>query len=132
MAFSVLIVDDSPAMRSFIRRVLDMSGFDVGSVIEAGDGLEALGHLSSNWVDVVLTDINMPRMNGEELLRQMWGDELLKEIPVIVVSTDSTEARIQTMTSLGAKGYVTKPFHPEKLRSELERVLEMANVFHRT
>ena len=128
MAFSVLIVDDSPAMRSFIRRVLDMSGFDVGSCFEAGDGLEALERLSEQWVDVVLTDINMPRMNGEELLRRMSEDELMKEIPVLVVSTDSTEARIETMAALGAKGYVTKPFHPEKLRIELERVLEVANV----
>ena len=128
MAFSVLIVDDSPAMRSFIRRVLDMSGFDVGSCLEAGDGIDALERLSQQWVDVVLTDINMPRMNGEELLRRMSEDELMKEIPVVVVSTDSTEARIETMTGLGARGYVTKPFHPEKLRLELERVLEVANV----
>ena len=128
MAFSVLIVDDSPAMRAFIKRVIDMSGFDVGTCLEAGDGEEALEVLNRSWVDIVLTDINMPRMSGEELVRNMHQDEMMKEIPVVVVSTDSTEIRIKTMINLGAKGYVTKPFHPEQLRFELERVLEVSNV----
>ena len=128
MAFSVLIVDDSPAMRAFIKRVIDMSGFDVGTCLEAGDGEEALEVLNRSWVDIVLTDINMPRMTGEELVRNMHQDEMMKEIPVVVVSTDSTEIRIKTMINLGAKGYVTKPFHPEQLRFELERVLEVSNV----
>ncbi len=128
MAFSVLIVDDSPAMRAFIKRVIDMSGFDVGTCIEAGDGEEALEILTRSWVDIVLTDINMPRMSGEELVRKMHDDEMMKEIPIVVVSTDSTKIRIETMISLGAKGYVTKPFHPEQLRFELERVLEVSNV----
>ena len=127
MSFTVLIVDDSPAMRSFIRRVVSMSGFDVGNCLEAADGEDALSQLENNWVDVVLTDINMPRMNGEELVRRMHQDELMRGIPVVVVSTDSTEFRMKTMMELGARGYVTKPFHPEKLRCELERVLEMAN-----
>lgn len=127
MAFSVLIVDDSPAMRAFIKRVIDMSGFDVGTCIEAGDGEEALEVLRNSWVDIVLTDINMPGMSGEELVRKMHQDEIMREIPIIVVSTDSTEVRMGTMISLGAKGYVTKPFHPEQLRSELERVLEVTN-----
>ena len=68
MSFTVLIVDDSPDMRSFIRRVVAMSGFDVGNCLEAADGEDALSQLENNWVDVVLTDINMPRMNGEELV----------------------------------------------------------------
>ena len=128
MAFSVLIVDDSPAMRAFIKRVIDMSGFDVGTCLEASDGEEALEVLNRSWVDIVLTDINMPRMSGEELVRNMHQDEMMKEIPVVVVSTDSTEIRIKTMINLGAKGYVTQPFHPEQLRFELERVLEVSNV----
>ncbi len=127
MSFTVLIVDDSPAMRSFIRRVVAISGFDVGNCLEAADGKDALSQLENNWVDVVLTDINMPRMNGEELVRRMHQDELMRGIPVVVVSTDSTEFRMKTMMELGARGYVTKPFHPETLRCELERVLEMAN-----
>jgi two-component system, chemotaxis family, chemotaxis protein CheY len=123
MAFNVLIVDDSPAMRSFVRRVLDLSGIDVGICLNAGNGQEALDLLRSQWVDVILTDINMPTMDGEQLLKALEVDETLRTIPVIVISTDSTQYRVQSMLTLGAKGYVTKPFLPETLREEMEKVL---------
>ncbi|MFY9725523.1 MAG: response regulator [Bryobacteraceae bacterium] len=123
MELHVLIVDDSPAMRSFIHRVLELSGLEVGRCLEASNGEEALRLLEDNWVDAVLTDINMPQMDGEELLRRMSGHAVLRSIPVLVVSTDRTEGRIQKMLTLGAKGYVTKPFAPETLRDELERSL---------
>jgi two-component system, chemotaxis family, chemotaxis protein CheY len=125
MAISVLIVDDSPAMRTFIRRVIDLSGFEIDEYSEASDGAEALKQLESSWVDIVLTDINMPQMNGEELVRQMAEHEMLRMIPVVVISTDSTATRIERLMSLGARGYVKKPFLPETLREELERVLEV-------
>jgi two-component system, chemotaxis family, chemotaxis protein CheY len=123
MAYNVLIVDDSPAMRSFVRRVLDSSGLAVGSCHEAGDGKEALGVLEREWVDVVLTDLNMPIMDGEQFVRCLGASESLRSIPVLVVSTDRTDGRVREMLSLGASGYVTKPFLPETLREELERVL---------
>ena len=123
MAFDVMVVDDSPAMRRFIRRVIEVSGFRVGRYLEAGDGEEALAQLESEWVDVVLTDINMPKMDGETLVKEMRQLELLMAIPVIVISTDATESRMDRLRSLGAKGYVTKPFAPERLREEIESVL---------
>jgi two-component system, chemotaxis family, chemotaxis protein CheY len=123
MAYNVLIVDDSPAMRSFVRRVLDLSGLTVGRCLEAGNGKEALDLLREEWVDVVLTDINMPVMDGEEFVRRLEEDDALRSIPVLVVSTDRTDGRIQRMLALGAKGYVTKPFLPETLRAELESIL---------
>ena len=123
MAYSVLIVDDSPVMRSFIRRVLGLSGFEVGECMEAGNGEEALAQLSAHRVDVILTDINMPGMNGEELLRRLAIDGTLKSTPTIVISTDATNERIVRMIELGAHGYMSKPFTPEGLRDELERVL---------
>lgn len=123
MAYSVLIVDDSPVMRSFIRRVLGLSGFEVGECMEAGDGAEALTTLSTHRVDVILTDINMPGMNGEELLRRLCADGVLKRTPAVVISTDATNERIVRMIELGAQGYMSKPFTPENLREELERVL---------
>jgi two-component system chemotaxis response regulator CheY len=126
MAFNVLIVDDSPAMRSFIRRVLDLSGFDVGTYAEASNGEEALEVLRSQWLDVVLTDINMPKMDGEQFLRCLEADDVLRAIPVLVVSTDRTETRVTQMLSMGARGYVKKPFAAETLRDELERVLGVA------
>ena len=121
--YNVLIVDDSPAMRSFVRRVLELSGIPVGECAEAGDGKEALEILRKQWVDVVLTDLNMPTMDGEQFVRHMEADESLRSIPVLVVSTDRTDQRVQQMMTMGAKGYVTKPFLPETLRQELERAL---------
>lgn len=123
MAYSVLIVDDSPVMRSFIRRVLALSGFEVGECTEAGNGEEALAQLRAHPVDVILTDVNMPKMNGEELLRQLNADGVLKTTPALVISTDATKERILRMLALGAEGYMSKPFTPETLREELERVL---------
>lgn len=115
MTRNVLIVDDSPAMRKVIRKVLMLSNFETQECFEANDGLEALDILRIEAVDVVLTDINMPRMTGEELLEQMSQDDTLSQLPVMVISTDRSEERVRRMNALGAKGYVTKPFAPETL-----------------
>jgi two-component system chemotaxis response regulator CheY len=124
MAFNVLIVDDSPAMRSFVRRVLEYSGFDIGEFAQAGNGKEALALLARQWIDVILTDLNMPVMDGVELMRRLERDPVLRSIPVLVVSTDRTDHRVQQMLALGARGYVKKPFAAETLREEMETVLE--------
>lgn len=123
MAYNVLIVNDSPAMRSFVRRVLDLSGLGIGACLQAGNGQEALNVLREEWVDVVLTDINMPTMDGEQFVQRLKDDDALRSIPVVVVSTDRTEGRVRQMLTLGAKGYVAKPFLPETLREEVEKVL---------
>ena len=123
MAYRVLIVDDSPAMRTFVRRVIDLSGFELSECFVASNGQEALEILNHEWVDAILTDINMPGMDGQEFLRRLSQDELLRSIPAIVISTDATSHRMASMASLGARGYVTKPFLPEALRAELERTL---------
>lgn len=123
MAFRVLIVDDSPAMRAFIKRIIDLSGFEISACFEAGSGRDALDLLGSEWVDAILTDVNMPEMDGEEFLRRLAADPLLGAIPVTVISTDGTRGRIARMLALGARGYVVKPFTPEVLRTELERTL---------
>ncbi|HTS48990.1 MAG TPA: response regulator [Bryobacteraceae bacterium] len=123
MAYSVLIVDDSPVMRSFIRRVMRLSGFELGECWEASNGEEALSELKEHAVDVILTDINMPKMNGEEFLKRLVEEGTLRSVPALVISTDATKNRILRMLSLGAEGYMTKPFSPESLREELERIL---------
>lgn len=123
MSLNVLIVDDSPAMRSFIRRTLQLSGLPVDAFATANNGNEALHVLEQQKIDLVLTDINMPEMDGAQLVKNMQGRESTRTLPVLVVSTDSTHARISSMLSLGAKGYVKKPFSPEVLREEIERVL---------
>jgi two-component system chemotaxis response regulator CheY len=123
MALQILIVDDSPAMRSFIRRVVRLSGIEVDQYFEAGNGAEALEQLAAHRVDAVLTDINMPVMDGEEFVRRLREGGPTQSIPVIVISTDATANRIHTMEALGALGYLQKPFGPEQLRNELDRVL---------
>lgn len=123
MAYRILIVDDSPLMRTFVRRIVGRSGFELSACLQASNGREALELLHKETVDAILTDINMPEMDGEEFLRQLTRDETLHAIPVVVISTDATVKRIERMLELGARGYVTKPFAPEELRAELERTL---------
>jgi len=123
MALNIMIVDDSPVMRVFLRKVVQLTGLQLGEIFEAGDGEAALDLLKGHWIDLVLTDINMPRMNGEQFVRTVESDELLRDIPVIVVSTDSTRERIDQMLHLGARGYIAKPFFPETLRDAVEKAL---------
>jgi len=123
MAFTVLIVDDSPVMRAFIRRVMRLAGFEEAWYLEAGNGEEGLASLAVQHVDVILTDINMPRMNGEDFLRELRKNPAYERIPALVISTDATHERVDRMLELGAQGYISKPFPPEALREELDRIL---------
>ena len=123
MAFNILIVDDSPAMRRVVRRVVDLSGVQVGKYLEAGDGYQALTVLRAEWVDLIMTDINMPEMDGEQLLLEVRKDDTLASIPLLVVSTDQSEPRITQMLALGANGYISKPFAPAVLSEEIHRLL---------
>lgn len=128
MSYRILIVDDSPGMRAVLRRVIDLAGVPVETCQTACNGRAALETLRRERVDLILSDINMPEMNGEELLAELKKDEALREIPVLVISTDATSIRMQRMLKLGAAGYVIKPFQPETLRSEVERVLGEVHV----
>ncbi|HLH37555.1 MAG TPA: response regulator [Bryobacteraceae bacterium] len=120
---TILIVDDSPVMRGFVRRVMRLAGFDQAEYLEAPDGTAGLEQARSAAVDLVLTDINMPGMDGEEFLAALRADEALRSIPAVVISTDATRDRRERMTALGARGYIAKPFSPEALREEIERAL---------
>ena len=126
MAHRVLIVDDSPLARRFVRRVLELSGLDVEQYLEAGNGLDAIKVLENGTVDLVLTDINMPEMNGEDFIGWLNSHGRLRTLPVIVVSTDSSHLRIQRLTEIGVRGHVSKPFTPEILRGEIDRVMGSA------
>ena len=123
MAFNVLIVDDSLSMRSVIKKTIKVSGFKVGAYFEAADGKEALKILADAWVDLVLTDINMPNMNGLELITKMHEDQILRSIPVVMVTTEGSEKSIQTSMEMGAKGYIKKPFQPEDIKRVLNSIM---------
>jgi two-component system chemotaxis response regulator CheY len=123
MAFNVLIVDDSSSMRAIVRKIIKVSGFNIGEVREAADGKEAIQVLTEEWVDLVLTDINMPNMNGLELISAMKKDEMLKSIPVVMVTTEGSEKRVQESMELGASGYIKKPFLPEDIKRTLSSIM---------
>lgn len=123
MAFNVLIVDDSSTMRSVIKKIIKVSGFDVGSFFEAEDGLQALEVLQHDWVDLVLSDINMPNMNGLELIGRMAADDMLKSIPVVMVTTEGSDEKVEKSKALGAAGYIKKPFLPEDIKVALCHIM---------
>ncbi|MBE9546076.1 MAG: response regulator [Proteobacteria bacterium] len=127
MSFNVLIVDDSRSMRGVIKKIISISGFKMDQCFEAGNGKEALEALAWDWVDVIVSDINMPEMNGFELLAELKKDNLLKEIPVIVITTESSEERMQDAFNLGAKGFIKKPFSPEEVRKILYEVIGVSD-----
>ncbi len=121
MAFNVLVVDDSAVMRQMVVRTLKMSGLPLGTVLEAGNGEEGLFVLQDQWVDLLLLDINMPVMNGEEMLRRLRASPETEKLPVIVVSTEGSETRLAALHELGA-AIVRKPFAPETLRDTIIRI----------
>lgn len=127
MPSRLMIVDDSPVMRAFVKRTVALSGFETSEILEASNGREALDKLracsAAPPVDLILTDINMPVMDGEQLLGELKADPSLHSIPVVVVSTDSTENRVGALLRLGANDYVRKPFPPERLSEVLSGLL---------
>jgi len=123
MAFNVLIVDDSSVMRSVLKKTVQMCGFKLGELLEAADGKQALQVLKENWVDLVLTDYNMPNMNVLELIEEMKKDEVLSKIPVVVITTEGSEEKIRTFMEKGASDYLQKPFTPEEVRTKLNRLM---------
>ncbi len=123
MANNVLIVDDSATMREMVKRTLRMAGLDVDEVYEASNGIEALARLAEHEITVILVDINMPTMNGIQLLTRMKQNQRLRHIPIVVASTEGSRERIEQMQQFGAYGYVRKPFQPEQLRDVLKPLL---------
>lgn len=123
MAYTILIVDDSTLMRQVIAKTLHVAGVAIDKLLEASNGREALAMLRQNWVDLVFSDINMPEMNGLDLIREMAADEVLKSVPVVVISTERSEARAAELKAVGVKEIIRKPFTPETLKTIVERLL---------
>ena len=123
MSYKMLVVDDSLPMRSIIVRTIKASGFTNAEFLEASNGKEALDVLRNEWLDLVITDYNMPDMNGMELIHEMKKDEILNEIPVLVVTTEGSKQKVEEFIEKGAAGYVKKPFTPEAIRGELIKIL---------
>jgi len=111
-----MVVDDSATIRTVLERSLKMTKVPIEGIVQAVNGRDALAKMADTWVDIVFTDIHMPEMDGMALIDAMNADPALRDIPVVVVSTEGSEVRIEELRRKGAKGYLRKPFTPEALR----------------
>lgn len=123
MSVRVLVVDDSRTVRSVISRALRLTDLPVGDILEAENGREALNVLADQWIDLVFADLNMPVMTGFELIERLQEDELLSSLPVVVVSTEGSQTRIDDLLARGVRGFIRKPFRPEQIRSAVTDLL---------
>jgi len=117
-----LIVDDSSVMRKIVERSLRQAGLDPLVVHEAGSGVEGVELLKAQTVDLILSDINMPAMDGLEFLRQIQAQNLAPGVPVVMITTESSEEHVKQAIEAGARGYIRKPFTAEQVK---ERVLPL-------
>ncbi|MDP6978829.1 MAG: response regulator [Myxococcota bacterium] len=119
----ILIVDDSSTMRKIVMRTLRQAGYDGAEISEAADGVEGLAALDECEVDLIFSDVNMPNMNGLEFVEALRGRDGSAATPVVMVTTESGAGAMDEAKSLGASGYVVKPFTADKLRDVLQDVL---------
>ena len=123
MSYTVLVVDDSAIVRTMVKKSIGMAGLPIGTILEAGNGKEALEILRKQWVDIVFADLNMPEMNGTELVEEMSRDSVLVATPVVIVSSEHSQAKIDALKAKGIRAYIKKPFRPEGFREVVEGVL---------
>lgn len=121
---NVLIVDDSSVMRKIVERSLRQANLEIAEVLEAGNGAEALAVLKARPVDLILSDINMPVMDGIEFVRQFSGQSTQK-IPIVMVTTEGSESRVVEALGCGARAYIRKPFTPDQIRERVAPLVEV-------
>jgi two-component system chemotaxis response regulator CheY len=126
MDSDVLVVDDSAAIRKILTRVLRQTGMAIQTIHEAGDGQEALALLAQHHIDLVLSDINMPKMDGLQLLASLKSSPQWQSIPVVMITTEGGETKVAEAVKLGAAGYVRKPFTADQIKEKLVGILEPA------
>lgn len=119
MPLDVLIVDDSAAIRKILLRVLKQADVPLGEVLEAGDGLEALEKLKTKKVGLILSDINMPNMDGLQLLSRLRENPEYSSVPVVMITTEGSQNKVLEAVNLGAAGYVRKPFTADQIKEKL-------------
>jgi two-component system chemotaxis response regulator CheY len=122
----VLIVDDSAVMRKIVERCLRQAGLELKEVIEAGNGIEGLAAVQQGPMDLILSDINMPAMDGLEFLEGLRSLDNAKGTPVVMITTEGSESRVVEALSAGARGYIRKPFTADQVRERVSPLLEEA------
>lgn len=123
MSYNILIVDDSRSMRKVILKTLRLFGFQLGECFEASNGQEALNILEDKWVDLILSDVHMPVMDGIGFMRSLRERDICGDTPVVFVTTEANEGRLRELMDLGASGYIRKPFRPEEIKALLNRIM---------
>jgi len=121
MSLNILIVDDSAVVRAMILKTLRMAGIPLGEVYHAADGQQGLDALEAHWIDLVFADINMPVMDGEEMINEIRKQPEWEELPIIVVSTEGSSTRIERLQQKGAS-FVHKPFTPESIQGVIKEI----------
>lgn len=127
MSISILVVDDSAVMRSMVIKTLKLVGADIDQIYQAGNGQEGLKVLEENWVDLVIADINMPVMNGLEMIDEIQSDDSWHNLPIVVISTEGSQTRIDRLHNMGVE-FIHKPFTPEAIRNVLINKLGINHV----
>jgi two-component system, chemotaxis family, chemotaxis protein CheY len=123
MSYNILIVDDSAIIRAAVKKTLALAGIEIGEIFEAANGKEALDAIEHNWVDLVLADINMPVMNGVELVDAMSARGVISSVPVVIISTERSETRMEQLKAKGVSAYLNKPFTPESIKGVIDAIL---------
>ncbi|MCC6475559.1 response regulator [bacterium] len=123
MAYNILIVDDSGITRTVMERTVRMCGVEIGEVRQAVNGKDALQVLSDYWPDIIFCDINMPVMDGLTLINELQKSEEWKDLPVVIVSTEGSETRMEELRRSGIQGYIRKPFTPEEVAAAMQTLL---------
>ena len=126
MALNILIVDDSSVVRAMVAKALRLAKVPVGQLHQASNGQEGLDVLADHWVDLVLADINMPVMNGEEMIQRIRARPEWDELPILVLSTEGSRTRIERLRRHGV-AFIRKPFQPEDLQKVVQQLTGITN-----
>lgn len=126
MSLNILVVDDSSVVRAMIIKTLGLAGIDVGEVHQASNGREGLDAIDAHWIDLVFADLNMPVMDGEEMIDQLRANPLWEDLPLVVISTEGSATRIARLEEKGAY-FIHKPFTPERIRDVVTQLIGHEN-----
>ena len=124
MSYNVLVVDDSKTARMMLAKTLRISGLQINEVFMAENGARALEILQEDWIDLVLTDLHMPVMSGMDMIEKMASDGLLSSLPVVVITSDASQLRMQELQERGVRDYLCKPVRPEHVKKTVEDILK--------
>ncbi|MGM0417178.1 MAG: response regulator [Thermodesulfobacteriota bacterium] len=121
--FTIMVVDDSSPMREVIIKTVKAAGYASDVFLQASNGKDALEMLQDKWIDLLITDYNMPDMDGLMLIGEMKKDDVLSSVPVLIITTEKRDELVDEFMSKGAAGYLKKPFTPENVREKIISIL---------